>query len=306
MINVVVLGASGMLGAMVIDVLARDPNLTVSGTVRDNQTRESFAARLPEARWQLLDVERATTDEIRAVLDGAEWAVNAIGVIKPYIRDDNPAEVERATWVNALFPHRLAAAAQSLDLQVLQIATDCVYSGHKGAYVEPDAHDALDVYGKTKSLGEVYSPRVHHLRCSIIGPEPKAHVSLLDWFLKQPPGATVTGYTNHQWNGVTTFHFARVCQGLLTAGLGLPHVQHVVPSGAISKYELLQYFSREYGRGDVSVTAGQARTVIERTLATCNAELNTRAWMAAGYMRPPSVPEMVAELSRFDFHFKGG
>ena len=34
---------------------------------------------------------------------------------------------------------------------------------------------ALDVYGKTKSLGEAYDLNVHHLRCSIIGPEPKEY-----------------------------------------------------------------------------------------------------------------------------------
>ena len=41
---------------------------------------------------------------------------------------------------------------------ILQIATDCVYSGATGGYTESSSHDALDVYGKTKSLGEVALP----------------------------------------------------------------------------------------------------------------------------------------------------
>ena len=67
-----------------------------------------------------------------------------------------------------------------MGARVLQIATDCVYSGAQGAYVETDLHDALDVYGKTKSLGECQEPNVYHLRCSIIGPEPKDFKFLIE------------------------------------------------------------------------------------------------------------------------------
>ena len=170
--RVVVLGASGMLGSMVLSELAGDGTLEVTGTVRP-----------------ALDAECAGVDDLARLLDGASWAVNAIGVIKPYIRDDEAAAVERAVRVNGLFPHLLARAAERTGCRVLQIATDCVYSGTIGNYREDAPHDALDVYGKTKSLGEVNSPAVHHLRCSIIGPEPKAHVSLLDWFLGPPSGS---------------------------------------------------------------------------------------------------------------------
>ncbi len=58
--------------------------------------------------------------------------VNAIGLTKPYIHDDEPAEVEVAIGVNAAFPFRLAREAAAVDAHVLQIATDCVYSGSAG------------------------------------------------------------------------------------------------------------------------------------------------------------------------------
>ena len=82
----------------------------------------------------------------------------------------------------------------------MQIATDCVYSGKKGSYNEDDLHDALDVYGKTKSLGEAQSPNLLNIRCSIIGPEQGKHVSLLEWFLTQEPGAKLQGFAHHHWN----------------------------------------------------------------------------------------------------------
>lgn len=301
--KVAVLGATGMLGSMVLDYLFRDQSYELVATARSQDMTHRLEARVSGVKWHLLDAERCSVKEITDALGGAKWAVNAIGVIKPYIHDDNAAEVERAVAVNALFPHLLAHAAEKSGCRVLQIATDCVFSGSKGRYTEKDNHDPLDVYGKTKSIGEVYSVNVHHLRCSIIGPEPKGHVSLLDWFLGQPRNAGVSGYTNHQWNGVTTLHFAKLCQGIIKNDLKVPHVQHVIPTNSISKAELLQSFSREYKRGDISIKPVPANTIIDRTLATTNEQMNKELWEAAGYTKPPTVPEMVTELAGFDYRF---
>ncbi len=301
--NVAVLGASGMLGAMVTDVLSRDHGLRVVATVRDGAAGAALQSAMAGVSVQSLDAESATVEQLARLLDGAACAVNAIGVIKPYIRDDRAAEVQRAVTVNALFPHVLARAAETTGCRIIQIATDCVYSGQKGAYTEADPHDALDVYGKSKSLGEVSSPAVTHLRCSIIGPEPKAHVSLLDWFRRQPAGASLNGFRNHQWNGVTTYHFARLCQGIITNRLWSPGVQHAVPTGSVSKYDMLIRFARCYGRDDLTVNAVDAATVIDRTLGTKAPEANRRLWAAAGYREPPTVEAMIDEMASFDCRF---
>ena len=301
--NVVVLGGSGMLGSMVADVLRREPEFKVTGTVRSLDLAEQFARSLPEVEWRLLD-SAMPRERLRQAIAGAEWIVNAIGITKPYAHDDNPEQVENAIRVNSVFPYELAAAAHEIGARVLQIATDCVYSGQKGLYTECSPHDALDVYGKTKSLGEVLSPAVHCLRCSIIGPEPKAYVFLMEWFRRQPPGAQVNGFVNHQWNGVTTLHFARLCAGAIKADRPLPRLQHVIPSGSISKCDLLGVFAREFGRPDIRIVPVEAKTVMDRTLATNCEDSNRRLWSAAGYAEPPTVPEMVAELAGFNFRLE--
>ncbi len=299
--KVIVLGASGMLGSMVMDYLSTDDSLQVKVTVRSEALKQTLKARLPGVEVALLDAERCDDQEVMEIINGNEWVVNAIGVIKPYIHDDNPREVERAVKVNSLFPHFLARAAEHSGCRLLQIATDCVFSGSKGPYAETDPQDPLDVYGKTKSLGEVYSNQAHHLRCSIIGPEPKGKVSLMEWFLSQPQGGKVNGYTNHQWNGVTTLHFARLCHGIITHGLELPHVHHIVPSGMVSKAELLQCLVQGYRREDIIIVPTEATTSIDRTLATTNDSLNHQLWAAAGYPDPPSIPRMIGDLAQYNF-----
>jgi dTDP-4-dehydrorhamnose reductase len=288
-----------MLGSMVLDVFAGDPEFRLIATVRDEGAAAAGRRSHPDVEWRLLDAEAASDGEIAAAIDSAEWVVNCIGVIKPYIHDDHPAEIERAVRVNALFPYRLGRVAAADGAHVLQIATDCVYSGVKGSYVESDPHDAFDVYGKTKSLGEPFLPNVRSLRCSIIGPEKKSFVSLLEWFLRQPAGARVNGFTNHRWNGVTTYHFGRLCRGIVAGGIELPRLQHVVPSGVVSKEEMLRGFAASYGRADIGIEPVEAKTVIDRTLATGDAELNRALWRVAGYAEPPTVPQMIEELARF-------
>lgn len=293
-----------MLGSTVSDLLSNDPQLCITSTVRNDQLAQRLNKLVPSCRWIRFD---AGTDDIRQLLAATRYdaVINAIGIIKPYIKDDNREQVERAIRINALFPHALAQAAAMSGSRVVQIATDCVYSGKAGNYTEDALQDAADVYGKTKSLGEVPDSRVTHIRCSIIGPEPKGHVSLLDWFLGQPQGATVTGFTNHLWNGVTTLHFAKICAGIIKSGIALPQKIHLVPTSTVTKAEMLECFSQAYGRNDITINHSEATTVIDRTLQSSNPDLNRQLWQAAGYATAPTVPEMIAEMGRFNFRLSG-
>jgi len=305
MINVVVLGGSGMLGSMVTDVLSRDPELTIKATVRSKEYLSPFSLKIPNVEWVYLDVEYPNRDKIQKNLGNANWVINAIGLTKPYTHDDKPKEIERAIRINAILPYELSHAASSIGTQILQIATDCVYDGVLGKYIENSPHNPLDVYGKTKSLGEALLPNYHCFRCSIIGPEPKAFVFLLEWFRRQPDDAQINGFINHQWNGVTTLHFAKLCLASVKNNLDLPNIQHIVPTGSISKYDLLTCFAKDYHREDIDIKPTEANTVIDRTLATANETLNRQLWSFAGYPDPPTVPQMVTEMAQFNFRSEG-
>jgi dTDP-4-dehydrorhamnose reductase len=301
--RVVVLGATGMLGSMVLGVMAQEPALDLVTTVR---SRSAGAGVLPAARGevQVLDVLTCQHREIEAALKSADWAINCIGLIKPYIHDTDPRERAAALRINAEFPWDLAQVAEQVGCQVLQVATDCVYAGTRGAYVESDPHDSWDVYGKTKSLGEIPSKAMHHLRCSIIGPENKGRTSLLEWFLGQPRNGRVQGFTDHLWNGVTTLHFARICRGILQNGPALPGLCHVVPGSRLSKGQMLQAFAGAYRREDLEILLAPAPSPIDRTLATNQPDLNASLWKGAGYDAPPTLESMIEELSTIDRQFR--
>ena len=303
--KVVVLCASGMLCSMVADVLSRETEIEVIATVRSKEMIDFGKKHLPKADWRTFSVDLPTLKNQLDALGRIDWIVNAIGLTKPYTHDDNPAEVERATIGNTLFPIVVSQYAENIGAKVLQIGTDCVYSGVKGHYNESDKQDPNDAYGKTKSLGETCYPSMHILRTSIIGPEPKAYVFLIEWFLKQAQNSTVNGFTNHQWNGVTTLHFAKLCRGIIKYRPELPRVQHIIPTDEISKYELLKAFAESYRRQDITINPTEAGVVVDRTLSTNNPDFNRTLWKLAGYEnQPPTIPQMVKEVANFDYAFK--
>lgn len=276
MTRVLLLGVTGMLGHMVERVLSgQDLELVTAG-------RKRFDAR---------------TDNPSALLEALEpdWVVNAIGVTKPHIDPGSAESVAAAVDVNARFPFALAEAARLHRARVIQIATDGVFSGRTGGYREDAPHDALDVYGKSKSLGEAPAVNVIHLRCSVVGP---GGSSLMAWLLSQPRGAFVPGYSDRVWNGVTTWHFGMLCASIAREDLDLPSPLHVVPADTVSKAELLELIARACGRDDLTIEPQASPAAVDLSLATRHPEASAALWRAAGYDTPPTIAAMVDELGR--------
>jgi len=94
-------------------------------------------------------------------------------------------------------------------------------------------------------------------------------------------------------------HFAKLCGGMIKENATLTHSQHIIPTGDITKANLLRSFAREYDRPDLTIMDVDAPTVIDRRLRTSNAAANAARWRAAGYDEPPTVEAMVRELGEY-------
>jgi dTDP-4-dehydrorhamnose reductase len=211
-----IFGASGMLGAYVEAYFRRNDFDVVTF-----------------ARGDVLTEPNALRARLESVGSSPMWLINCVGVIKPQVAEQGVAETIR---VNSLFPHILARVGGELGHHVLHITTDCVFSGATGGYGETSPHDELDIYGRTKSLGEPESCMV--IRTSIIGEERFHKRSLIEW-AKSQAGKEVRGFTNHSWNGVTCLEFAKVAHRLIDAGTTWRGVRHVFSPTAVNKLELL-------------------------------------------------------------------
>lgn len=261
-----------MLGQMVKQVLSSSKQLTVEYTCR-RQSMESFR----------FDVEDRL-DGLRPILEQYghfNYVINCVGILSNNINPRDAQSIRQAILVNALFPHDLAILAQETGARVIHISTDGVFARNAGVCLEDSPLSCDDIYGKTKSLGEVIAPKFLNLRCSIIGPNLLKKQGLLEWFRGQLPGAEVSGYTDHLWNGVTTLQFAELCGQLILQDLfdvvrSEGPIHHFCPNQTVSKYELLQLF-RTVFRPDVTVKpiSGQG-TPAHRILDTRYTSLKER------------------------------
>ena len=258
-------------------------------------TTRSGTSLVTDSNVKILKFDAAADDLDSTFSMPIDFVVNCIGIIKPYINDSDTNQTETAFEINGAFPDRLETWATKRGAKVIQIATDCVFSGSKGNYLETNEHDALDVYGKSKSMGEAKGDSMMHLRVSIIGPEVDRNSSLLEWVRNQPKNAEISGFTDHFWNGVTSMHFARIARGIIENDLFEAGVFHVVPQDSVTKCELVTLIAKYLGRSDIKVIPTATGAIINRTLDTKFQAKNKAFWLVAGYEAPPTIEQMVSE-----------
>ena len=87
--KVIILGGSGMLGSMMADYLSRDPALEVAATVRTEALAARCQKRLPDVNWVLFNAGTSDLQGVLGTVGRCEWLINAIGITKPLIHDDN-------------------------------------------------------------------------------------------------------------------------------------------------------------------------------------------------------------------------
>jgi dTDP-4-dehydrorhamnose reductase len=281
--KVLILGGTGMLGHAVLKEF--------EGFTGEVAFTSRSSSGIP------FDVLTDRVDALAKHVGTGDYIINCLGITKPHIKDDNVEDVARAKLVNSLFPAELASLAEKSGSRVIQIATDCVFSGRKGHYLETDVHDAEDVYGKSKSLGEVVSNNVMHIRVSTIGRELERSTLLLEWVLSHPNGATIPGFTDHFWNGVTTNHFAKVVRGIIETDGFESGLSHLVPADELSKADLVRQIASAFGRSDLIVKDTDSGKPIDRTLSTTDPAFNKRLWVGAGYPNIPTIEQLIAEIA---------
>lgn len=282
--KILVLGANGMLGNAVYRTFATSLGFDVVGTVRSAASKITLPDGGDGELLSGVDVEQ--TDSLVAAFEKVrpDIVINCIGLVKQLAAANDPLVT---LPINSMLPHRLARLAALVDARLIHVSTDCVFTGAKGNYVESDAPDALDLYGRSKLLGEVDYPNAVTLRTSIIGTEMNSAHGLVGWFLAQ--GGTVKGYAKAVFTGLPTAVLAQIMRDHVIPNPDLRGVWHV-SAEPIDKYALLKLVAAEYGR-DTQIIPDDA-LVIDRSLDS------TRFREVTGWM-PPTWRNLISQMRQF-------
>ncbi|WP_354138930.1 SDR family oxidoreductase [Bradyrhizobium sp. LB11.1] len=282
--KVLVLGATGLLGNAAFRSLSKMPGAEVTGTVRQETARALFDPALGARLTVVGNIEdpaqqAALFDALRP-----DVVVNCVAVGRPA-----PADPMRSVAVYAVLPQRLSQLCSRTGARFIQISSDGVFAGHRGAYTEADVPDADDVYGTSKLLGEVDAPHTVTLRTSIIGHELQGGSGLLEWFLSQQGECRC--FTRAIFSGFPTIVLADMIRDIVIPRPDLCGIYHVA-TRPISKFDLLLLVAGRYGKS-INLIADD-RPAPDRSLVA------DRFARATGY-KPPDWPALVDAMYRDKF-----
>lgn len=251
--KILILGSAGMLGYQLYGFL-KSKNYKVKGICRKNKIISNKFFK--NNNFLNLDLEKFDLLENTISTYRPDFIINCAGIIKQktYRYDAN-----RIYLINSCLPNYLSILSKKYKFKLIHISTDCVYDGKKGNYKEHETTNSEDVYGLSKTLGEVCSNNCITLRTSIIGHELHQANGLLAWFLKQKK---VYGFKKAFFTGLTTLELSKVIEKLLK--VKLKEGIYNVSSKKISKYQLLLLINKIYDK-NISILSNK-KVKIDRSL----------------------------------------
>ena len=282
--SILVLGATGLIGNRLVRTLGE--NHEVFGTTRNKNFIDSklnFFSK--ECNW-LIDVgpEDFTALEEKIKRIKPNIIVNCLGITKLKSGSTN---IQTSILVNALFPHKLSVACRKLNIRLIHLSTDCVFSGSKGKYVESDIPDPIDIYGKTKNIGELINESDLTIRTSFVGREVFTFTNLFEWAIRNR-SSSIRAYSKAIYSGLTTLALSEIIKLIIVEQPTLSGLWHV-SSEPISKYELLSNLNKELSL-DIDIELDES--------LICDRSLNSKRFREKTKIKVPNWDEMLKEFAK--------
>jgi dTDP-4-dehydrorhamnose reductase len=259
--KILILGVNGLIGSTIFKLLFESDDLNVFGTVRDTKFKALFYNDIKKNIIADIDVLNESTMRQLFINHSPDVVINCAGLTKHRPGSGNPL---LALPINSLFPHKLAElASKKNNTRIIHISTDCVFSGTKGSYSEEDFTDAREIYGISKSIGELHNLNTVTLRTSTIGHEMGSADGLLEWFLKQQ--VTCNGYSKAIFSGLPTITLAKIIRDYIIKNTSLHGLYHL-SAEPIDKYSLLGLIAEIYSK-DIKINIDDS-FIIDRSLSS--------------------------------------
>ena len=284
--KILILGGDGMIGHKMVQVLSNFIHeITVSIREQRELTKQCFS---PKVKVFFNDFLK---ENVLTFLDkvNPDVIINAIGIT---IRRGVNDHVSDAIYVNSYFPHQLANWVGIHNKRLIHFSTDCVFSGSEGSYSENSTPNALDYYGKTKGLGEVFSKNTLTLRSSMIGPELFNKTELFEWVINNKE-KEINGFSRVMYSGVTTVYMASLLANLIKKYKDLSGVYNIA-SNPISKFELLHLINDNF---DLGLIINKDQNIVS------NKTLHTSKIDNELGIKSPSWNELIIGLKKDYMHF---
>jgi dTDP-4-dehydrorhamnose reductase len=281
--RILILGGTGLLGHKMWQRLSArlgDVYVTLRKSKKLYEKCGLFRSSKAIDQVELNDFSR-----LKNVLDDIKPAIviNCAGVT---LRNPEATDTISSITMNALLPHKVLAWCKENGAKAIHFSTVCVFDGKDGHYDENSPPNARDIYGRTKSLGDLIDPQALTIRSSFIGRELQAGTELMEWFLSQR-GKKIKGFRRAIFTGVTTSVMADIVADIIERFPDMSGLYHL-SSEVISKHDLLGLL-RDACKVDVEIEPDDAYE--------CRRDLDDRKLRQAIGFRCPSWKQMAEDLA---------
>ena len=206
---------------------------------------------------------------------------------------------DQAQLVNAQAPAVLAETAAKMGIPFVQISTDAVFDGQKGAYREDDTPNPQNTYAQSKLAGELAVRQVYPdaliARVVFYGWSPSGKRSLAEFFYNNlMQNRTVNGFTDSIFSPL----YVRDLADLLLRALreNLRGTYHFFASQALSKYDFGVLLAHRFGLNPELICPIQTAQGGLQTQRSLNLSINPEKLAAALNQPLPDVHQGLERL----------
>jgi len=246
-------GASGLLGSKLV-AIALASGHEVHSPVHEHPT--------PDARGHMLDITDQAAVEKTMADDSPEVVIHAASITDLDFCERNP---ELAYKVNAAATGFLADACRKEGSFLIYVSTDYVFDGKRGSYQEHDEVNPVNVYGRSKLLGETEvvqkAGRFCVARTSVVfGWGRKYRPNFATWVYEKLRGGEKLNVVTDQYATPTlSTNLARML--VEVAARRMNGIYHLSGSTRINRYEFAVLLARKFTLDEKLLTPVKAEAV---------------------------------------------
>lgn len=205
---------------------------------------------------------------------------------------------DEAFRINSALPDSLSKSTTQFGARLLYVSTDAVFDGIKGGYTEDDLPCPLNVYARSKLLGEeavLQNQSNLVVRTTMFGWNMQPKLSLAEWVLHELQcGRKINGFVDVVFSPLLT----TVCAGMMFDLIlsGARGLYHLAANAPWSKYRFACELAKEFGLDSCLIAEARSDALPNRAVRPLNTSL---AAAKAARMLGREMPALEEQLYRF-------
>ncbi len=291
--RILITGASGMLGASLVESWSRKYDIFATG---HNDFLKNSAK-----KYKVYELRNKSYTEL------IEWAnpeviVHCAAITSGDYCENNP---DKAMAVNGESVRKLLESAP--DAKLIFMSTDAVFPCQTHLATEDSLTGAENIYGKSKEYGENFIRNSTGNNCivrtTIVGKNINTHKQgFVEWIINSvKKGNHITLFYDVLFTPISIWHLANELEWVINKGA--PKILHISGSEIMTKYEFGHRLCQGLGLDTSLVTAGSIDNVQVRAKRAKDQTLDSSFYMSISNSHLPTFKETIEILTK---HFEGG